>query len=286
MIVLRSTHETSQPRFAAPLNGAHLIGLQPTLLWTPKHYTKKAAAYTIGPNGIGASSTTDNAFQIGQHREIQNADSSWFVCQFTAGAYAASSGYRRLFSTRGTTVGDGNRRGFEFIFYRASSSVWSIQVFDGAGSRSSVDGVYSFPNPDDKALITVAANFRRTATHSYFRTWTSIDGVLYAASAETSIASRYGDDATTNLIEVCGSVSGFTTFATGPVYLLVGGPGALSEDLARHVVRDPYGTFFPRRSVAAMLSAAAPTYTLSAPTYVPGSIASTGLTARVTVTAA
>ena len=48
---------------------------------------------------------------------------------------------------------------------------------------------------------------------------------------------------------------------------------------------NPWALFEPRR-IPVPVSAGGATYTLSAPTYAPGSIASTGMTARVTVTAA
>lgn len=60
---------------------------------------------------------------------------------------------------------------------------------------------------------------------------------------------------------------------------------AITERFALELSADPLLMFAPRR-IPVPVSAAASTYTLGTPTYVPGSITSTGLTARVTVTAA
>jgi hypothetical protein len=59
----------------------------------------------------------------------------------------------------------------------------------------------------------------------------------------------------------------------------------LSDDEIAQISANPWQLFEPRR-IPVPVAAGASTYTLGTPTYVPGSITSTGMTARVTVTAA
>ena len=71
--------------------------------------------------------------------------------------------------------------------------------------------------------------------------------------------------------------------AIGPMYAW---NRATTAQEAQQLFSDPYALFEPRRIWVPVSAGGSTTYTLSAPTYVPGSITSTGLTARVTVTAA
>ena len=75
-------------------------------------------------------------------------------------------------------------------------------------------------------------------------------------------------------------------WSDGGIGLIAAWDRQLSTDEVCELSANPWQLFEPQRIWVPVSAGGSTTYTLSAPTYVPGSITSTGLTARVTVTAA
>ena len=116
------------------------------------------------------------------------------------------------------------------------------------------------------------------------------DGVAQTASPNARATGTVWTSAQATAI---GNIGDYTTdgafVCDDPIYLVIVWPRVLPADQAQRLSADlarNLGPAFEPRRIHVPVAAGGATYTLSAPTYAPGSITSTGMTARVTVTAA
>lgn len=185
---------------------------------------------------------------------------------------------------------------------------WSARWVFEAASLSALQALYrngsgtSFGLYIDGAAGTKILKFYGGAS---FTTPTSVTGLVNGGTYDVVVvktASAPGIDLYINgKFENTLGTSGFSNLAPqlsdfwgdsfsqnviGKKYLLQVWNRVLTADEVLQNYYAPWAVFRPRRIWVPVSAGGATTYTLSAPTYVPGSITSTGLTARVTVTAA
>ncbi len=244
-----------------------------------------SASKVVTPYGIGLASGADNVCQFPRNLAIQNADTVTVQALLYASVPPDGSASTRIFGTRGTTEGDGNRRGWEVSVDGGSSVDARIQIFDSSGVRSNdgVIGALTGASVVGQLLWVVFQVVRVPATSTSLTAWFRLHGSDEAATGTATLGTAFGDDTPlVNFPEVCGLVAGSgANQADYAVLQILARTGMISAAERAQWYQNPWRPFAPLpRMLWAPASSAYPV--LSAATVT--SVTSTTATPRVTVT--
>jgi hypothetical protein len=226
-------------RALAPAIQLALSGAGPDL-------AKNSGGKVVTPFGVGLNSSDDNAFQFPRTLGIQNADTVTVQALVYSPAAPVGSEPTRVFGTRGTTAGDGNRRGWEVGVDGGSSVDGYIQVFDSSGTRTSNAAVGAISGADATAkLLWVTFQVVRVpSTSTTLDVWLRLQG-----SPETTAncaLGAFGDDTPlANFPEVCGTFAGYTPNASFSVLQLIVRAGTISASERAQWYLNPWRDFAP-----------------------------------------
>jgi hypothetical protein len=226
-------------RALAPAIQLALSGAGPDL-------AKNSGGKVVTPFGVGLNSSDDNAFQFPRTLGIQNADTVTVQALVYSPAAPVGSEPTRVFGTRGTTAGDGNRRGWEVGIDGGSSVDGYIQVFDSSGTRTSNAAVGAISGADATAkLLWVTFQVVRVpSTSTTLDVWLRLQG-----SPETTAncaLGAFGDDTPlANFPEVCGTFAGYTPNASFSVLQLIVRAGTISASERAQWYLNPWRDFAP-----------------------------------------
>lgn len=162
-----------------------------------------------------------------------------------------------------------------FYLYGISASTLRLQVNNGTAFAVFPNSI-SYTFPATPVVVTVRVDISANPARGEF--WA--DGVLVSAQTVALAAGTF----LANTLNI-GCRNGTTLSSDGAFGDTFVHSSWTQDSALAEWHRNLWAVYEPRR-IWVPVSAGATTYTLSASTYVPGSITSTGLTARVTVTAA
>lgn len=252
-------------------------GLRPEICWIASNPT------LMGPLGVGTitgmhagiagpglvitgDGTNGNGVTInGGDKTARDAATFVVVCRRNG----AGGAYHGLISLTGHS---GGNQGIYVSDYGSGKELGIVR--GGVAAMSKVTNV-----PSDQWLVVVAS--WRKADGANYVGYAPLGGGTTSVSAGTHAGTMLGGNGTYCVGRHRGDIPSWP----GDIAAAVASFDWLDLDRAVELMRDPWQLFEPRR-IPVPVSAGGATYTLSAPTYAPGSITSTGMTARVTVTAA
>lgn len=235
-----------------------------------------AVDVVVNSAGIGAVATSSAAAAVLTGRTVFN-NAAWTVVVVTSSMPVGMGAWISHVDASGNVVRVGAN--FDRLDKNANDGSIAVLLLEAGVQRSGcrVAGVL---NGEPRAFVV------RHVRGSTPRIW--VDGT------ERSVSNPNSDAFTAQPIKSSGDTHVYGnatngTFAPGGVGNLVAVLGAAVDPAAcatLSTIGGAYSALFEPRRIWVPVAAGGATYTLSAPTYAPGSITSTGMTARVTVTAA
>lgn len=199
---------TRQPQHPVRLDKASTVRL--ALNGAAPELKTNIGSKATTPWGIALVSAVDNAFQFPRDLVLQNANVVTVQALLYAPVAPSGSGPTKLFGTRGTTAGDGNRRGWEVGLDGGSLVEAQLQVMDSAGSRSTTISATGYTGADvtAKPLWATFQIIRTPGTSTDLSVWLKTSGLAETTGTAT-VAVPFGDDTTLlNFPEVCGQFAG------------------------------------------------------------------------------
>ena len=261
---------TQQPKYSAPASAEAGITRDLVGLYTPFSPALIPGTKTIVPGlaGVAEKFTTGNGKKVSDTRKIAGLPRSTVFAVYDRKGLTGTGEGRCLYCERSD-----------------NTQIFKLRM----GSNSSSNVTFTVRNSASvliNGVTLVSVNFTNAINTAAFVTLGDAERFVWAdgVASDTNTTTCANTFTTANDVRVGGDAQDGTVFFNGGIYLVATWSWALSVNELNALALNPWQLFGPQRLVIPSFSAAPTMPVLSAPTYVPGSLTSSGWIPQITAT--